>query len=102
MRKMEGNFKKVALDKVKENPENPRTVSEYKLDQLVNSILTFPRMLELRPIVVSDDGTAIGGNMRKRGLDMIGSMPVAELESRLSNDVVDTARRSDLLSCWKK
>ena len=39
----------VSVDKIKTNPDNPRTISDDKLQQLVNSIQQFPEMLELRP-----------------------------------------------------
>lgn len=99
---MESNFKKVTLDQISENPGNPRTISEYKLDQLINSLLIFPRMLELRPIVVDEDGAALGGNMRRRGLEKIGAMSESELSSRLGEIVKVQSEKDDLLKYWKK
>lgn len=53
------------LSRVKPNPKNPRRISPDKLAKLTQSILDFPEMLKLRPIVVDADGVALGGNMRR-------------------------------------
>ena len=54
----------VAIGNVKTNPNNPRFIKDEKFKKLVKSIKTFPKMLELRPIVVNHDMTVLGGNMR--------------------------------------
>jgi len=61
---------------LKENPLNPRTITDSKFNKLVKSIKEFPKMLELRPIVVDNTLTVLGGNMRLRacveaGLDKV-------------------------------
>ena len=55
---------KVKLSEVKRNPDNPRIIKDNKYKQLVKSIIEFPEMLEIRPIVVNDDMVVLGGNMR--------------------------------------
>lgn len=55
---------KVAISKIKSNPDNPRIIKDEKFKQLVKSIKDFPQMLELRPIVVDSDMIVLGGNMR--------------------------------------
>lgn len=61
----------IKLNKIKVNDKNPRTITEDKLRRLVESILVFPKMLTIRPIVVDDKGVALGGNMRTRALKEI-------------------------------
>lgn len=56
----------ISIDKIKENPDNPRVIKDAKFKKLVQSITDFPKMLELRPIVVNDDMVVLGGNMRLR------------------------------------
>ena len=61
MRKIGDNMiqvEEIKLSRVKTNKENPRTITKDKFDKLVNSILVFPKMLQLRPIVV--DGKMTG------------------------------------------
>ena len=55
---------KVDINKVFSNTNNPRIIKDYKFKQLVKSIKEFPEMLEKRPIVVDEDMTVLGGNMR--------------------------------------
>lgn len=55
---------KVKLSEVKRNPDNPRLIKDNKYKKLVTSIIEFPEMLEIRPIVVNDDMVVLGGNMR--------------------------------------
>ena len=52
------------LATIKANPNNPRIIKDDKFKKLVQSIRDFPKMLEIRPIVVNDDMTVLGGNMR--------------------------------------
>ena len=59
-------FEYIAISGIKENPNNPRTITSEKFEQLVNSIKSFPRMLELRPIVCDRDLVVLWGNMRLR------------------------------------
>jgi len=52
------------IDDIKVNPENPRRISQKQLEKLKASILSAPWMLELRPLILNDDNTVLGGNMR--------------------------------------
>ena len=54
----------VNISKVKPNPKNPRLIKDVKFRKLVESIKTFPEMLEKRPIVVDENMVVLGGNMR--------------------------------------
>jgi ParB-like chromosome segregation protein Spo0J len=54
----------VSIKLVKSNPNNPRIIKDDKFAKLVASIKEFPKMLEIRPIVVNDDMIVLGGNMR--------------------------------------
>ncbi len=57
-------IEKVKITEVFSNPVNPRTIKEAEFKKLVKSIKDFPEMLELRPIIVDEDMTILGGNMR--------------------------------------
>ena len=54
------------------NPNNPRIIKDYKYKALVKSIIDFPEMLNLRPIIVNKDMVVIGGNMRLRACKEAG------------------------------
>lgn len=55
---------KVAISKLKSNPNNPRIIKDEKFRKLVKSIQEFPEMLDIRPIVVDAEMVVLGGNMR--------------------------------------
>ena len=78
----------IALSRVSENDANPRTITSGNFQKLVKSILVFPKMLELRPVVVDETFKALGGNMRTRALRHIVSMSPENIM-----DVLDTDKR---------
>lgn len=57
---------------IKENPDNPRFISDEQFEKLVESIKNFPKMLELRPIVVNKNMVVLGGNMRLKACQAAG------------------------------
>ena len=57
-------IEKVAINKIKGNKANPRIIKDHKFHKLVKSLREFPEMLQLRPIVVDETMTILGGNMR--------------------------------------
>ena len=63
---------KVKISEVKANPNNPRIIKDDKFAKLVQSIKDFPKMLEIRPIVVNSDMVVLGGNMRLRACKEAG------------------------------
>ena len=62
----------ISISKVKANPNNPRIIKDDKFEKLVKSIKEFPKMLELRPIVVNEDMIVLGGNMRLKACKEAG------------------------------
>lgn len=60
------------LNDIKLNEHNPRTINKRQLDKLVKSVQEFPEMTELRPIVVDENNTILGGNMRYRAMQKLG------------------------------
>lgn len=95
---------KVELKVVKENRNNPRRISSEKLFTLVRSILTMPKMLQLRPLVVDDKYTIIGGNMRYKALNIIAQMSAEEIEKEIFSikyDKKTDAEKNSLVEYWK-
>ena len=86
--------KMLPLKKIKANQQNPRVISESRLKKLINSILVFPRMLSLRPIVIEGGAIILGGNMRLTALSRIAQMTEEEILAQLEllpeyNDLPD-------------
>ncbi len=66
------------LSQIRQNSNNPRTISEDKFRKLVQSLKNFPQMMELRPIVIDENGIIQGGNMRFRALIELGYTEVPD------------------------
>jgi len=60
------------LSAIKSNPNNPRVIKDENLKKLCKSIEEFPKMMELRPIVIDENNMVLGGNMRLKALKKIG------------------------------
>jgi ParB-like chromosome segregation protein Spo0J len=71
------NIQKVKISEVKSNPNNPRLIKDDKFAKLVKSIKEFPKMLEIRPIVVNADMIVLGGNMRLKACKEAGLKEVS-------------------------
>jgi ParB-like chromosome segregation protein Spo0J len=80
------NWYKEKIAKVKSNPNNPRVIKDDKFTKLVNSIKEFPKMLEIRPIVVNDDMIVLGGNMRLKACKAAGLKEVPIIKASDLNE----------------
>ena len=60
------------VSEIKSNPNNPRVIKDERFKKLVKSIEEFPKMMELRPMVVNADNIVLGGNMRLKALKELG------------------------------
>lgn len=100
------NIKHVKLSQIKVNEDNPRSITEDKFNKLINSILSFPRMLEIRPIVVDKNWKALGGNMRYLALVEISKMDRDTVMSRIGKirnvKKKKASSREDLGKYWQE
>lgn len=62
----------IETNRLKPNPSNPREIEQVKLEKLMQSIVNFPEMLKIRPLVVNDQLEVLGGNMRLKALQKLG------------------------------
>ena len=76
---------KILIDKLVPYADNPRKISDFMLGKLVESVLTFSEMLDLRKIVVDKGYVIIGGNQRYKALKKILDMSVEQIESALQS-----------------
>lgn len=70
------------ISQIKPNPENPRIIKDHKFKQLVESIKSFPQMLELRPIVIDENNVVLGGNMRLKACIEAGLTDVPVVQAQ--------------------
>ncbi len=97
---------KVLLSQVKVNEANPRTITERKLNLLVERLLSFRKMIEIRPVVVDEKMVALGGNMRLRAFDRISRMTLDDIAKVLGKTKnfqrLTKAEQEALLSDWQE
>lgn len=86
--------KLVAINLIKANPNNPRIIKDDKFNKLVKSIAEFPKMLQLRPIVVNADNIVLGGNMRLKACKEAGLKEVYIIEAK---DLTDAEQQQFII-----
>ena len=87
-------IEKVKLSEVKSNPNNPRLIKDEKFSKLVKSIKEFPKMLEIRPIVVNDEMVVLGGNMRLKACKEAG---LKEIPIIKASDLTEEQQREFII-----
>lgn len=93
------------MSQVYEDRNNPRIISDAKFQKLIDSILVFPKMMSLRPVVIDAEHNSLGGNMRLRSLNSISQMTYDAIKKRLEG-VSDYQRKTAdeqalVLKYWK-
>ena len=83
---MEIETKIVDIKKIKENINNPRKIDKKEFELLKKSLKEFPEMLEIREIVVDENYTILGGNMRYKACKEAGLKEVPVIITDLSEE----------------
>lgn len=86
--------KVVKLSSLKSNPNNPRVIKDDKYQKLVKSLLEFPEMLDIRPIVVNGDMVVLGGNMRLKACKEAG---IEEVPIIIAKDLTEEKQREFII-----
>ena len=92
-------MEQIEITRLKENANNPRSISKEKFMKLVKSLLTFPEMLQLRPMVVDNNLMVLGGNMRLKALLHILQMSVNDM-GNIIGDIAEERRRV-IIERWR-
>jgi len=88
----------VKLTEIKSNPNNPRVIKDHKFEKLKKSISEFPKMMELRPIVINEDNIVLGGNMRLKALKDLGYKEVPEEWVKRASDLTEEETRRFIIA----
>lgn len=89
-----GEIKLVKIEQIKLNPNNPRLIKDDKFKKLVQSIVDFPQMLEIRPIVVNADMIILGGNMRYKACKEAG---IKEIPVIIADNLTEEQQKEFLI-----
>ena len=85
------------LSAIKSNPRNPRTIRDEKFDRLKKSLESFPQMMELRPIVVDENGVILGGNMRYQALKALGKSEIPDEWVKRADELTEEQKREFII-----
>ena len=87
----------IQISKLKNNPNNPRTISKEQLDKLKRSIESFPEMMVKRPMVCVTDVDSkmypLGGNMRLKAIKELGIKEIPNNWIMLADEWTEEQRR---------
>lgn len=81
------------ISSLKINNANPRSIKDSKFKKLCSSIKDFPKMMSLRPIVIDNDGTILGGNMRYRALCELGYKEIPDEWVKRADELTDEEKQ---------
>jgi len=86
------------ITEIKSNPNNPRVIKDHKFEKLKKSISEFPKMMELRPMVINEDNIVLGGNMRLKALKELGYKEVPEEWVKRASDLTEEETRRFIIA----
>lgn len=104
---MANDLKSMLITDIVLNADNPREITPEKLELLVESVLSFPKMLAIRPVVLDASTHVVyGGNMRTRALLLIKDMPQQDIKAHLEKQTTYQRKtqfeKDELLDYWAK
>lgn len=86
------------LSQIKSNPNNPRVIRDASFEKLKQSILDFPKMMALRPMVVDSDGIVLGGNMRLKALQELGYKEVPDEWVKQASELTEEEKKRFIIA----
>lgn len=82
------------ISQLKPNPNNPRKISKFEFDKLVNSIQEDPTLLKAKPIIVDENNLILGGHQRYRACIQLGIQDVPVI---VMNDLTEKQKKKLLI-----
>jgi len=86
------------ITEIKSNPNNPRVIKDDRFKKLVKSISEFPKMMELRPMVVNSDNIVLGGNMRLKALKELGYTDIPDEWVKRADELTEDETRRFIIA----
>ncbi len=86
------------VSQIKSNPNNPRVIKDDRFRKLVKSIEEFPKMMELRPMVVNADNIVLGGNMRLKALKELGYTDIPDEWVKRADELTEDETRRFIIA----
>lgn len=88
----------IKLSTIKANKNNPRTMTRAKLERLMDSISNFKKMMYLRPIVVDETNTVLGGNQRLLALKALKYKEIPKEWIKQAENLTEKEKRQFIIA----
>jgi hypothetical protein len=85
------------IEEIKTNPKNPRRITADMVEKLKKSIEGFPKMMEIRPIIIDESGVILGGNMRYLALKRLGYKEIPDSWVKKASDLTSAEKREFII-----
>ena len=85
------------LSSIKPNPSNPRIIKDERFERLKQSITDFPQMMELRPMIVDESMTLLGGNMRFKALQDLGYKEIPDNWIKKASELTEEQKKEFII-----
>lgn len=83
----------IKVSSLKKNPENPRQIRDEKFEKLKASIQEFPQMMALRPMIVDETNTVLGGNMRLNAIKALGMKEIPDEWVKRADELTEDQKK---------
>lgn len=87
----------IKLSTLKEDPGNPRKITDADFNQLVESLRTFPKMMELSPFIIDENSIIKRGHQRKKALLKLGYTEIPDEWVKRATDFTPQQLREFML-----
>lgn len=95
---------RININELVPNPINPRVIGAGKKESLLQSIILFPKMLEVRDVIINKDNVVLSGNMRLNCLNNIlatqNIRDLVAMNSKFSN--MGEEEQNEIITYWDK
>jgi hypothetical protein len=88
----------VKLTEIHTNPANPRIIKDDRFKKLVKSISDFPKMMELRPIIIDSGGMILGGNMRFKALQELKYKDIPDKWVKRADELTEVEKQRFIIA----
>jgi DNA modification methylase len=87
----------IKISAIQLNPSNPRLIKDERFEKLKQSITDFPQMMELRPMIVDESNTLLGGNMRFKALQDLGYKEIPDNWIKKASELTEGQKKEFII-----
>ncbi len=86
------------IEELKLNLDNPRNITGEDFEKLCKSVKEFPKMMDLRPIIIDNNNMVLAGNMRLQALIALGYKEVPDNWVKKASSLTKAEKRRFIIA----